>query len=223
MLRCSNNMNDFQIMDLKMDKEIHFMNDKIFFSGKIIKKWDKFIGVMISNLQNNLKIFSVSEIASFFIVFEEEAYWCNSRVIGCKSDDYSQLMILEEPKVINRIERRKSPRIRAILDVEYFFLPDKIEELDKVTQGHQRMKKKTFTVDISAGGLALITYEKIESGKLLFLSFKIKENISSVCSVVRSESNEGDTNFKTALKFIDIDVNHRKIINEYVNEKMKYN
>ncbi|NYC50870.1 hypothetical protein DE171_003377 [Clostridium beijerinckii] len=31
-------MNDFQIMDLKMDKEIHFMNDKIFFSGKIIKK-----------------------------------------------------------------------------------------------------------------------------------------------------------------------------------------
>ncbi|NOW90698.1 hypothetical protein BCD91_002721 [Clostridium beijerinckii] len=107
-------MNDFQIMDLKMDKEIHFMNDKIFFLGKIIKKWDKFIGVMISNLQNNLKIFSVSEIASFFIVFEEEAYWCNSRVIGCKSDDYSQLMILEEPKVINRIERRKSPRIRAI-------------------------------------------------------------------------------------------------------------
>ncbi|NRT80586.1 PilZ domain-containing protein [Clostridium beijerinckii] len=85
------------------------------------------------------------------------------------------------------------------------------------------MKKKTFTVDISAGGLALITYEKIESGRLLFLSFKIKENISSVCSVFRSEFDEGDTNFKTALKFIDIDVNHRKIINEYVNEKMKYN
>lgn len=47
----------------------------------------------------------------------------------------------------------------------------------------------------------------------------MKENIVSVCSVVRSEANQGDTNFKIALKFVDIDVNHQNIINEYVNKK----
>lgn len=216
-------MENFKIMDLKVNKQIQFMNDKMFYVGKIIKKWDKFIGITISNLQDNFKIFNVNEIVNFFVVFEEEAYWCNSTVIGCKSDDYSQLMILEQPKVINRIERRKSPRIPAILDIEYCFLPNNIDELDKVTQGYQRVKKKTFTIDISRGGIALITYEKIESGKLLFLSFKIKENIVSVCSVVRSEVNQGGTTFKTAIKFVDIDVNHRNIINEYVNKKKKAN
>lgn len=213
------NMENFKTMDLKINKQIQFMHDKVFFSGKVVKKWDRFLGIMISNLQDNLKIFNINEIANFFIVFEEEAYWCNSTVIGHKSDDYSQLMILEQPKVINKIERRNSPRISAILDIEYCFLPDNIYELSKVTQGYQRIKKKTFSVDISTGGIALITYEKIEKGKLLFLSFKMKENIISVCSVVRSEVNQGDTNFKTVLKFVDIDVNNRNIINEYVNKK----
>ncbi|KZL90877.1 flagellar brake protein [Clostridium magnum] len=216
-------MENFKIIDLKVNKQIQFMNDKMFFVGKIIKIEDKFLGVMISSAQDYVKIFNANEIANFFIVFEEEAYWCNSTVIGYRTDDYSQLLILEQPKVINRIDRRKSPRIPAILDIEYCFLPDNIGELTKVTQGYQRMKKKTFTIDISRGGIALITYEKIQKGKLLFLSFKIKENIVSVCSVVRSEANEGNRNFKTALKFVDIDVNHENIINEYINEKIKSN
>ena len=211
-------MKNFKINNLKINKQIQFMNDKMFFGGKIIKVEDKFLGVTI-NLHDNFKIFNVNEIANFFIVFEEEAYWCNSTVIGCKLNDYSQLIILEQPKVINKIERRKSPRIPTILDVEYCFLPDNIDGLGKVTQGYQRMKKKTFSIDISVGGIALITYEKIESGKLVFLSFKIKENIVAVCSVVRSESNERDGNFKTALKFVDIDVNHQNFINEYINKK----
>lgn len=216
-------MENFEITDLKINKQIQFINDKMFLVGKVIKIIDKFLGVKISNLQDNFKIFSVNEIVKFFIVFEEEAYWCNSKVIGCKSDDCSQLMILEPPKVINRIERRKSPRIPAILDIEYCFLPDNIGEIGKVTQGHQRIKKKTFTIDISRGGIALITYEKIEIGKLLFLSFNIRENIICICSVVRSEANQMGTNFKTALKFVDMDVKHQNIINEYINKKRNLN
>ncbi|MFL0198397.1 flagellar brake protein [Clostridium sp. WILCCON 0269] len=216
-------MENFKINDLRVNKQIQFMNDKLFLVGKIIKVEDKFLGVMVSNLQDNFKIFNVNEIANFFVVFEEEAYWCNSTVIGCRSGDYFQLIILKQPKVINKIERRKSPRIPAILDIEYCFLPDNIGELSKVTQKYKRMKKKTFTIDISIGGIALITYEKIEKGKLLFLSFKIKENIGLVCSVARSEASEGNANFKTALKFVDINVNHRNIIDRYISERMQSN
>lgn len=216
-------MENFKITDLKTNKQIQFMNNKVFFIGKIIKIEEKFLVVSISNLQDNFIIFNVNAVANFFIVFNNNAYWCNSIVIGCKAGDYSQLVILERPKIINKIERRNWPRVPAILDIEYCILPNNINKLSKVTQMCQRMKKKTFTIDISVGGIAIITYEKIESGKLIFLSFKIKENIVSICSVIRTEANERNANFKTALEFLDIDVNHRNIINEYIGEKMKSN
>lgn len=216
-------MESFKITDLKINKQIQFINNKLFFTGKVIKIDDKFLVVTISNLQDNFKIFHVNAIVNFFIVFITNAYWCNSRVIGCKADDYSQLLVLERPKIINKIERRKSPRIPTILDIQYSFLSDNIDRLSKVTQIYQLTKKKTFTIDISLGGIAIITYEKIKSGKLVFVSFKIKKNILSVCSVIRTEDNKKGTNFKTALKFIDIDIDDQNIINEYINEKMKIN
>ena len=214
-------MDELKIIGLEINKPIQFVNNKKFFEGKIIKLQDKFIGVMISTFQDNVKIFNINEIVNFFIVFEEAAYWCNSSVIGCKAEDYAQLVLLDHPKVINKIERRRSPRVSIVVDIEYCFLPDGVDKKSKVTQGHLRGKRKTFTIDISGGGIAIITYEKIESGSLIFLSFNIKENITTVCSVVRSEEYDGNRNFKTALKFIDIDVSHWNIIMEYVNEKIK--
>jgi c-di-GMP-binding flagellar brake protein YcgR len=213
-------MEILNITDLDVNKQIQFMNGKMFFMGKIVKTENGFLAVKISNKQHNVKIFNTNEITNFFIVLHEEAYWCMSIVIGCSTDGYSQLLILEQPKIINKIERRKCPRLPTVLDIEYCLLPDAISELSQVNQLYQRMKKKTFTIDISVGGVALITYEKFEPGNLLFLSFEVKENISSVCSVARSEVSEGTLNFKTALKFIDIDINHQNIINDYINKKM---
>lgn len=60
-----------------------------YFFGKNYKKWDKFIGVMISNLQNNLKIFSVSEIASFLLYLKKKPIGVTLGLL-----DASQMIIL---------------------------------------------------------------------------------------------------------------------------------
>ena len=101
-------------------------------------------------------------------------------------------------------------------------MPEKntYERISKVESIWLKKMKRSFTVDISAGGISLITYEKQTKEKQAVVSFNLNgEKILALCNVVRIE--EISKNKKTAMKYVDIKKEHVQLIDSYVLEKTK--
>lgn len=110
------------------------------------------------------------------------------------------------------------------MDVEYSKLPEALEyeKLSMVHPVYFRQYKKTYTVDISAGGVNIVTSIREKDSKFILLAFAISdEKITTLCSMVRSESMDDGKYKKMAYKFVDIEKQHRQLILDYVNTKSK--
>jgi c-di-GMP-binding flagellar brake protein YcgR len=212
-------MEKFGLNELEINKEIQFINNKTFYEGAIVKLYEKCMGVQIPTEQPNFKIINENQSVDFLVVYDDAAYWCKSKVLGCKAEDKGQLVLLDQPEIINRIERRQYKRLQALMDAEYLLLPDGVNSIHDISPILFRQMKKTFTLDISGGGVAIVTYQKIEEGKSVLTSFVLDERMAILCEVVRSEKNEKNDNYKTALKFKDIDEERRQDIIDYVNAR----
>lgn len=199
--------------------------DKNFFDGIIKTVFPDYFSLQIPTNQPFFKLFITNEFIEFLLVHTNVAYRCKAKILGYKISDTSQLMVVDAPEVINKIERREYKRLSTVMEVEYSCLPADINyaNLKSVPPTFFRKLRKTFTIDISGGGAKIITYEnKFETNSLL-LSMNIGEDIKALCQVVRTEPDPKNLkHFKTALKFKDINDIHRKKIIEFVDEKLSF-
>lgn len=197
-------MANFNLGQLEINKKILLVNDKNFFEGTIIKLYENYMGVQIPTDQANFKIINKNQSIEFLLVYDEEAYRCRSKVLGCISEDRSQLVLLEQPEIINKIERRQNKRVQTFMDIEYFLMPEDIQLTDDIPPTIFGQMKKTVSVDVSDSGVALITYEIIREGRIVVVSFELEKKMTIICRVVRSEINDKGENYKTALKFLNV-------------------
>ena len=111
-----------------------------------------------------------------------------------------------------RIERRRFPRLITSADVEYTILEKK-----------PLQEKDTVSKNISAGGICLIVYEKIEPGSILDLKIRL-EDINYVAlvkgRVVWNSYFTFDADKKArydlGIEFIEINESDRQKISKYV-------
>jgi c-di-GMP-binding flagellar brake protein YcgR len=110
-------------------------------------------------------------------------------------------------------ERRQYPRLNSNVDIAYSF------------QGRKDAKEKSVSKNISAGGICLILYERVEVGMSLLLEIRlpgvgepiyaegeikwIKEFFISV---------DNTTRYDAGIEFVNIKENARHIIERYVFE-----
>lgn len=204
--------------------KIQFINnDKTFFNANICKLQWNCIGVIINVNQHNYRILNEEENVQFIYVMEDKAVMYNAKVIAYKLNDRLQFVLLTTPEIVNKIERRKHHRVTALVNVKYSFLPhDSIFiRKDDVSALYFKRMKKTFSVDISTGGLNLITYHNNDEVKQAIVTMKINaEEITVLCNVIRFDTGDG-INVKTALEFIDIANEDREIIRDYVDSRLK--
>lgn len=215
-----------EALDLSIVKQgdaINFINsDKTLFSGTIVKEYKGCLAVAVSIKQNNYRKLHEKEQFELIYASKDKALRCSSAVLGSSFNNDLQILLITTPKVIAAIERRQFKRLQTVIDIDYCFLPEKnnYERISKVEPLWLKKMKKTFTVDISAGGVSLITYEKHPKQKQAIISFNINnEKIVALCNVVRVE--DANNNKKTALKYIDIKKEHVQLIDSYVLEKLK--
>ena len=109
-------------------------------------------------------------------------------------------------------ERRKFPRLAASVDVEYNILKKKAS-----------LKQKTLSKNISAGGICLIVYEKIEPGTELALRFHLSDsdyNIKAKGRVVWmspfSVGSEQQERYDLGIEFTQIDKQAQEKIAQYI-------
>lgn len=214
------------LLDLSTVKKgdvINLLNtDKSLFSGTIVREYKGCLALAVSIKQENYRRLNKNEAFELIYASKDKATRCSSVVIGSSFNNDFQILLITTPKVIAAIERRQFKRLQTVIDIDYCFLPEKntYERISKVEPIWLKKMKRSFTVDISAGGISLITYEKQTKEKQAVVSFNLNgEKILALCNVVRIE--EISKNKKTAMKYVDIKKEHVQLIDSYVLEKTK--
>lgn len=128
------------------------------------------------------------------------------------------LYSLAFPEKIERIQRRRDVRLAVLLDVAYAPLPEGDAAADF---------KETKALDLSAGGLRLVTGQEYSPGTLLLVKFRLplrKDFFETVtkAEVLRTEPVmlEKKRLFHLGLKFIDLPQAHRDKIFSFIFWRM---
>lgn len=195
-------------------------NDKNLVLGNI-KLIDKnYLGISLPKKQR-MENASTIELV---LIENEKLVKCKANVLGSKITDLEQVFLISIPEIITIIERRKFERISLVTPVEYSLLPENIDynSIQQVNPMYYRLLKKTYSVDISAGGINIVTprTEIISPFALITLQVNF-EKIVTIGRSVRTCSTDDDLHNHTAFEYVDIKARHRQLILDYINEKVK--
>lgn len=217
-----------EVLDVNTIKEndiIKFINlNKTLVDGKIKKVSNDYLGITINTKQDTYKELSKGQTIELILVREHEALKCTSVIIGSKQNGFEQAIIISIPKLILGIERREFERIHIVMNMEYSPLPFEIDydNLSSVEAKYFRRFRKTYTLDISAGGVSFNISKYDPDNNFALVNLFIKdEKITTLCKKVRTEVLSDSTYNKVAFKFTDIKGTDRQLILDYILEKSK--
>jgi c-di-GMP-binding flagellar brake protein YcgR len=207
------------------DTIIQFINnDKTFFAGVVKNHQGNYLSVTININQDNYHLLNQSDEIQFVYIIGDSVIRYSTKVIGGRLSDQFQFVLLSIPVFINKIERRKHPRVPANFEVEFYFFneDERLLLINQVPDSYYRRLRNTTSLDISGGGLSLLTDEKNERVNQAIIKMKfIEREIIALCSVIRFEKLEDGKGKKAALEFVHITNEDKKEILNYVNEKLK--
>jgi len=139
----------------------------------------------------------------------------NTHVKGFRRDNVP-IIVLEIPEEYTRVQRRSAVRLEVLLDISIAPIPkDKKAEIEFV---------KATALDISAGGMEILSNKQYEKGSQLFVAFDLrldKRNIQSFCikSVIRRSMPMKTRKFKLGVQFEDISRSDTDKIVQYIFKK----
>lgn len=138
-----------------------------------------------------------------------------TRVKGFKKDNI-QMVVLEFPEEFKRVQRRRTVRLKVLMDVEIALLPPQ--------PGQEPELVKCEAVDISAGGMEIITKHKIERNSNLLVKFELeiekgKMHQFSVKGKVRRSADVPPKSKKLGVEFLDISTADADRIVQYIFRK----
>ncbi len=111
-------------------------------------------------------------------------------------------------------ERRDYMRLGADCAVDYVKLSGDLKPVRDIADN-------SYSKDISASGIKIVTSEKITVGSFLELHIKIpsvNRFLTAIGKVMRCEM-EGKKNFRIAISFVWINKRDRELMDEYVKSK----
>ncbi len=110
--------------------------------------------------------------------------------------------------------RRRAPRVKMSAEVEYSY--------DQITW------TTGYSTDISLSGVFVITHEPVPLGSLVFLKFKLPENIEDINieligQAVRQEKNlsESQGTLGMGIHFISLEADQKRILQGYIKERVR--
>lgn len=218
------------IIDINTIKEndiVKFITpNKTLFDGTIKKVSDNYLGIKIDTRQNTFIRLNKDQSIKLILVHERQATKCTSVILGCNQSDFEQAIIISIPEIILGIDRREFERLPIVMDIEYSPLPFQAnyQSLKNVEAKYFRSLKKTYTVDISAGGVYFIVSKNEIDSKFALVSLSLRnEKIITLCEKIRTDNINDSKHNRVAFKYNDIKVHHRQLILDFISEKSKEN
>lgn len=145
---------------------------------------------------------------SFFMEFE-------SRVTSFRADNIP-LLVVEHPAEFKRIQRRRSVRLRILMNVQIASLPG--------NPGEEPVFTDATALDISAGGLEVMVNAPYERDSIMLVKFDLEVNKKTVYkfllkSRVRRVSPVTARKYKLGLEFLDLTRGDADRIFQYIFKK----
>lgn len=220
-------METIDVNNIKENDIVKFVTPNKKLVDGIIKKISKdFLGVTINTRQDSYIILNKNQFVDLILANDRKAVKCTSVILGCTQNDFEQAIIISIPKVILGIDRREFTRLPIVMDIEYSPLPLEAtyDKLSSVESKYFRYFKKTYTINISAGGVYFIVSNNEVDSKLALISLSLRdEKIVSLCEKVRTDNADDMKHQKVAYRFNDIKTDHRQLILDFISEKSKEN
>ncbi len=149
------------------------------------------------------------------MIHRGDVFRFNTVISGRKRDPIPMLTI-KKPDDLHKIQRRYWVRLAATLPVKMSVIKESNEEVHEST---------AQTIDISGGGLLLMTSQPLEVGQVLNMQIELHSNEVFGCKgkVIRSfrDDNTGKGNLKTAIEFIEISERSRDRIVKFIFERQR--
>lgn len=205
---------------------------KFLVNGKLSVLWDdgvyksvigdvteKYIAMSIPVNSGKYLPFSHGEKIEVVYYYENELYKFYSTVVGRKVDGVP-LILFSIPSKLEKYQRRNFVRIPCINDVEFQMVAVKHNNSENLVE---KNVCKGILIDISAGGMKLLTKEDIKVGDTLFVNLNLvldEEEIKVKGKVVTHSINVDKKNM-CGIVFLDLDIKDREKIVKFTFLKMR--
>lgn len=193
-------------------KNVFEVNGKldICYKGKILKSdiqniIGKYIFISVPISEGRYISFYKGDKIEILYYTKRDILKFTTNVLG-GADERIPVLVIEKPERVTRIQRRNFVRISYIMDLRYGILRNiKDNESDKSLEDKEVEFFDCFSLDISAGGIRIVTKEKLKLGDTLIIMLTLNEDTLPVQGkVVRIEEDENHR-IICGINFIDID------------------
>lgn len=181
-------------------------------------------GEIINIYKNNLVVAVSAKKEALFkengninirIIKASSAYECSLRILGMKKDEDKLILVLSIPLIEKKVDRRRFFRIKLKVGVRYCVIPKgEYNTIIDIPKGCFLKTKKTFTEDISAGGISIISEDKCEVGDYVLVCLYLPNKIDVLCKVLRIKENDKNSNsFILCMKYVYIhEIDRDKVV-----------
>jgi hypothetical protein len=218
-------MGNIDVNTIKENDVVKFITpNKTLFDGIIKKVSNNCLGITIDTRQDTFIRLNKDEFIKLILIRERQALKCGAVILGCNQNDFEQAIIINIPELIASIDRREFERLPIVMDIEYSPLPIEANyrNLDSVEAKYFRSFRKTYTVNISAGGVYFIVSKNEVDSKFALVSLSLRnEKIITLCEKIRTDYSNDSKHDRVAFKYNDIKTQHRQLILDFVSEKSK--
>jgi c-di-GMP-binding flagellar brake protein YcgR len=154
----------------------------------------------------------------FYAIINKECFRYSAIVLGKRREGNLEFILLTVPEVLERIQRREYFRQTVLMDVKYKLLPEgkTYTQIKNLPKSYFEDMIKASTLDMSGGGMKIITSQGIPRGRFLVINLCIPEEIDLLGVVTRSDEDKIHKKFRIGLKFVGVDVKTREKIIRFI-------
>ncbi|TDT50593.1 c-di-GMP-binding flagellar brake protein YcgR [Fonticella tunisiensis] len=210
-------------LNFKINQKLEILDNNIAYKCNIQDIRDD--SILINMPYSGIKYYSMhtGSTLEFFICTERDVVKCKSIVVGRTSENNIHMAVLSKPVVIERVQRREYFRLPISMEAKYIILPEDNTYIDlqDVPSGYLKRMKKTLTVDLSGGGVKIISKHNPKKGQKIVLSIHIPEELTIIGTVMRTEYSQINRHYRIALKFESIEEKLRDKIIRFIFSKFR--
>ncbi len=159
----------------------------------------------------------------FRFTLEDSLCYFRSRALGGKEEGPLQLYRIAWPRELKRVQRRRYYRFPCSFDAFYWVLNEPVEAPLEQAAELMGLPEKAVIVEISGGGLQLVSRRAFPTGTILLLALHLqskerKQIIYTQGRVIRPWSHRRmqGTHYRHALEFVDIPEPVREAIVKFI-------
>jgi c-di-GMP-binding flagellar brake protein YcgR len=208
---------------LSINQKIDVIDNNSTYKSKIQDINDDYIMIDVPYASSSYLLMHTGKVIEFYAAFENDVIKYKSVILSRKKEQNVYLAVLTVPEMVGKVQRRDYFRLPISLEVSYNVLTGTKNNynLDNIPEAFLKSLKKAATIDLSGGGVKIITDKYIKHNSKVLIILNLSKEIKIICNTIRCDYNSINKNYRTALSFMNIDERTRDVIIKFVFEKSR--